>query len=317
MADARDHQWVMTLPVYCHRQQIDDYRRCNGFSLIELLVVIGIIGVLLGILLPTVSATRQHAYRVNEMAASRELIQAYTIYSTENKGWLIPGYVDTSLPKYRDLAVPDKFGRPLSTQATDRWPWRLASYIQYGIKGSILVNDMLALADDSSWNVQTYPAPDWGYAVSLYPSFGLNMVNLGGDLYHSSNQAGWISRASQARQSSRLIVFASAHFSAAIAGYYEIVPPVKLQQGMVHGQPVTTTSMWKPVDDYALSKPPGWWGNVDPRWDGKAVVACLDGHSELLSLRELADMTRWSNAAATEGNPNLGRSGNSDPNWVP
>lgn len=75
--------------------------------------------------------------------------------------------------------------------------------------------------------------------------------------------------------------------------------------------------MWKPVDDYALSKPPGWWGNVDPRWDGKAVVACLDGHSELLSLRELTDMTRWSNAAATEGNPNLGRSGNSDPNWVP
>lgn len=290
----------------------------RGFTLVELLIVIGIISLLMGILLPTLSAARRQAYQVRELAASHELIQAYTIYSNEHKGDVIPGYINTSLPEYRQLIVADNYGNLLDSQAADRWPWRLSSYIKYGIKGSILVNDMEPLADRGNWNAIAYPAPDWSYAVSLYPSFGLNMLNLGGDLYHmSSNQKGMLLKASQARQAARLIVFASAHFSGAIHGYFEIDPPVQLTTVIFRGQPQTVVSSWKPVADYSNMDAPGYWGYVDPRWGGKAVVACLDGHSELLSLKDLCDMTRWSNTAAIAGNANYGRSSSSDPNWVP
>ncbi len=290
--------------------------RAKAFTIVELLVVIGIIGVLMAILLPTLSSARRSARMVNEMAASRELIQAYTIYSVEQKA-LIPGYINTTAPEFQHLVVSDVYGNTLDAQAADRWPWRLASYIKYGLKGSILVNEMEPLAERKNWDAILYPAPDWAYAVSLYPSFGLNMLNLGGDLYHGSgNQQGWIQKPAQAKQASRLIVFASSHFSAATSGYFSIEPPVLLTTTIYRGNPVVNTSGWASVKDYSNVYAPGQWGYIDPRWKGKAVVAFLDGHSDLLSLREMCDMTRWSNAAQLAGNPNLGRPTN-DPNWVP
>ncbi|MBY0389140.1 MAG: hypothetical protein K2X56_13795, partial [Mycobacterium pseudokansasii] len=43
--------------------------------------------------------------------------------------------------------------------------------------------------------------------------------------------------------------------------------------------------------------PPGAFGNVHPRWGGKANVGCFDGHAEALSPEELTDMRRWANQA--------------------
>src|SRR3954471_16947270 len=62
-------------------------RRCrHAFTLVELLVVIGIIAVLIGILLPVVSAARQRAETTSCMATLRNLGQAMYAYSVEFKG---------------------------------------------------------------------------------------------------------------------------------------------------------------------------------------------------------------------------------------
>jgi hypothetical protein len=45
--------------------------------------------------------------------------------------------------------------------------------------------------------------------------------------------------------------------------------------------------------------------NVDFRYNGKAVVACLDGHVELLTREEMRDMRRWSNLHAQSDDPNF------------
>jgi len=64
-----------------------------AFTLVELLVVIGIIAVLVGILLPTLGRARENANQVKCMANLRQLGQALTIYIGENKGSLPIGLV--------------------------------------------------------------------------------------------------------------------------------------------------------------------------------------------------------------------------------
>lgn len=57
-----------------------------GFTLVELLVVIGVIGILMGLLMPALSQARYQA-RVTQCAATLQQIgQAENIYASDNKG---------------------------------------------------------------------------------------------------------------------------------------------------------------------------------------------------------------------------------------
>ncbi len=63
-----------------------------AFTLVELLVVIGIIAVLVGILLPTLGRARQSASKVKCMANLRQMGTALVMYTGENKGTLPVGF---------------------------------------------------------------------------------------------------------------------------------------------------------------------------------------------------------------------------------
>ena len=99
----------------------------SGFTLVELLVVIGIIAVLVAILLPTLNGARRQADRVKCLAALKEIGSAYMQYANEFKGaWPASRYTWNDAP-------PFPMG-PLGVQITSasrdrRWHDYISKYL--------------------------------------------------------------------------------------------------------------------------------------------------------------------------------------------
>jgi prepilin-type N-terminal cleavage/methylation domain-containing protein len=68
-------------------------RTRNGFTLVELLVVIGIIAVLMGILIPTLSRARESANRIKCASQLRQMGQYVAIYANMYKNFLPVGWL--------------------------------------------------------------------------------------------------------------------------------------------------------------------------------------------------------------------------------
>src|SRR5687768_7239288 len=64
--------------------------RRSGFTLVELLVVIGIIALLISMLLPALNKARQAAETASCLAQLRGLGQAVAIYQAESRGSMVP-----------------------------------------------------------------------------------------------------------------------------------------------------------------------------------------------------------------------------------
>ena len=79
------------------------HNRRRGFTITELLVVIGLIALLIGILLPALAAVKSGGLMTKSMANMRQIATWMRLYSSDNREFILPSQFD-----YSDNSYPGK-----------------------------------------------------------------------------------------------------------------------------------------------------------------------------------------------------------------
>ncbi|MCH8314670.1 MAG: prepilin-type N-terminal cleavage/methylation domain-containing protein [Planctomycetes bacterium] len=79
------------------------HNRRRGFTITELLVVIGLIVLLIGILLPALAAVKSGGLMTKSMANMRQIATWMRLYSSDNREFILPSQFD-----YSDNSYPGK-----------------------------------------------------------------------------------------------------------------------------------------------------------------------------------------------------------------
>lgn len=128
--------------------------KTRGFTLVELLVVIGIIALLMGILLPVLGKARQQAAATKCLNNLRQFGSGWQMYADANKGIVAPG----RLPKYD--GEDSTYGMADGEQYRPRWYELLGATMKH------FATKKVKPSEDDSWTIENplflCPArPEW------------------------------------------------------------------------------------------------------------------------------------------------------------
>lgn len=121
--------------------RVDDRAQARGFSLVELLVVIGIIGVLMGLLMPALSTAKAHARQVQCQSNLHQIGVFLQMYANDSNGWIFPPGLGWSPSR-----PPDKRWAAFALDSPDGDPpvMRCPSDLEPAGEHSYLLNSHLA-----------------------------------------------------------------------------------------------------------------------------------------------------------------------------
>ena len=274
--------------------------RRRAFTLVELLVVIGIIAILISILLPVLNRVKEQANAVKCASNLRELSKMWYQYAAENKGLSTPG----RLPKFDGLNSPYWIGNGM--QYRPHW---------YEVFGAAMKN--YASRDPSptegdGWKVDSdlYVCPSMDWRNSRNFVWGYNYQFLGNthekspfNFVNYPVKANAITRASETVMIADSMGTAAGKPTAARTAHYDDgnhdVYAWGCKGHLIDPPRLTATS------DYADDMAPGPANRSapDPRHNGRANVAFCDGHVERRTLQELGYVVR-SDGSVAANDPN-------------
>ncbi len=214
-------------------------RKNRGFTLIELMVGIAVIALLVALVAVSLKAVRDGARRTRSLNALKQIMLAYRSYSDDNRGQLLPGYIDETLLNDLSIRVVLPDGTVLCNPNTGEclcnggicdagsYVWRLAPYLDNAWQAFYTdTNDTGLMAElEADYGAGIYgPFGDPDGGISERPTFGLNSIFVGGDSVHGGTYATdrhpWTgdpdviplaaTRFTQVKNPARLIVFGAA-----------------------------------------------------------------------------------------------------------
>ena len=270
--------------------------RRGGFTVVELVVVLAIIGVLVAIIVPVAMGARRSAARMREVAALRAVLVAWTSYATEQQGFVLPGYkAGFQIKDENGQAIPaDIYGG--DAEVSKRWPWRLAPWLDQDFRRLYAGANAETLA-----KLQAGDRSQYFYFASLYPSFGMNCAFVGGDDARFPSDPVLpngatnpfarycVTRLSMATRPQQTMVFVSSRTGATAdgslnEGYFRVDAP------WLNTPTMRWAAEYDPADSASFL-------NVSARHGDEAVTGTVDGAVELVQVDALRDMTRWCDAA--------------------
>jgi prepilin-type processing-associated H-X9-DG protein/prepilin-type N-terminal cleavage/methylation domain-containing protein len=255
-----------------------------AFTLVELLVVIGIIGILVGILLPALSGARRRAQTLQCATNLRTLGQAWVMYANANKRVSVPARLPTS------GAAGGVYSTEAGQQYRPRWYEMLGDTIGRPATRTPRTNE------DDAWQVQDplflCPAvPEWTNSRNF--PYGYNFQFLGNARPKQGGAGGWINWpvvASRIKGAQTVMALDTLGTAASLPksqrmGYYPDGghdPAGIGNKGWALDPPrLTSTS------DHADLERPGFRSGPDARHGGKANVVFCDGHVELAAPQDI------------------------------
>lgn len=278
-------------------------RARDAFTLLELLVVVGIIALLIGILIPTLSATRESAKLAAEAADGRQTGAAYIAFATDHKNYLLPANINSNrFPEAVRAArsVLPSGAEPEGVDAS-RWIWRLGPYLDFSFP--TLIRDSAILAEVNS--AERLGSADVSlYRASVFTGFGLNSYYIAGrrEFYEQpANRPNpyiatfgpefFVARLDRAPRPASLMAFTSAASNIQTEGfrdgYFYVEPPYTAQ-----AQQSWSAFQFRTPTRAGVSAQTGWFGAF-PVAKKQAVTVYLDGHAENLTWDDMTDMRRW------------------------
>ncbi len=179
----------------------------RGFTIIELLLTIGLVLLLASLIIVALRGVIHAAKRADTSNALRQMTQAYISYAGDHNYALMPGYA--SKVKVTELGINPRMGSGnflvsaaadeislLNASDASSYVWRLAPYMD-NTWATMFVDyrspELNARLSDE-FNAGIYglsTAANSGadsMGISLLPSIGLNSIYLGGDDVHGSSE---------------------------------------------------------------------------------------------------------------------------------
>ncbi|MHC5114619.1 MAG: type II secretion system protein [Planctomycetota bacterium] len=305
--------------------------RLRGFTLIEIMVVVGIIAVLAAMLMPSLGKSTRTARKLEDLNRLRQIGVAWTRYSQAHDDAVLPGYLSVATQeswnvRYRYpngsvmMPAPDypQMEEAKTNNVAGPWSWRLLPLLDY---------DFDSVLGHRGGYDGALEMEERAFEIRQNPAFAYNSLFVGGWWYTpreyifkrarrlDGSRLSVVSRTQGSiRRPSQLITYTSA--AARDPGIYKyhamrddedgiftVVPPIA---GSYDVWGVPADQQQAGLDVIEVEHVP-WFGELSQfalplavpigRTDGKASVLFADGHAEARYTASLDDMRLWIDAA--------------------
>jgi type II secretory pathway pseudopilin PulG len=156
-------------------------RQSAGFTIVEMLVVIGVLGLLIGLLLPALSGAQRSSQKLKELNALRQVGLAWDLYAGGAADRALPGFLETDVQarwrvsyeySNRETIPPGGTYSAGDPNIAGPWTWRLLPHMDFNYE---MVQNHVEKAERDAINV-IEDAEDIAYK----PGFGYNAYYIGG-----------------------------------------------------------------------------------------------------------------------------------------